>query len=244
MSFPKIQNYPVKTITLPISKIKVTYRPFTVGEEKILLMSREAGQLDSVIDNLSEAIRRCCITPVDPKVLPSPDFEYLFLKIRCLSKGETSEPTYRCTKLNKDGNECGTKIKFMVDLDKLEVVTPQEHSNVVQITGTEYFIQFRYPTLQNGKNLVKRSDKTIDSAMGILYESVEKLIHVDGSVFDDFTLEDAQELIDGLTDDQYSEVERKFLTSMPTLRHVLDFNCPTCGHQQKIVLEGLESFFT
>lgn len=245
MSFPQIQKYPTKTVTLPLTGKKVTYRPFTAREEFLLLMAKESSTFTEVIDHVMKVIQACCPETVDVKSLPIPELELLFLKIRCLSKGETAEPIYRCRKPNESGEVCNTAVKFTIDLDKVEIKIPEGHSTTVQIRDTDYFIKFKYLSAeQMEKTVQSRKDTSISTAADALYASVEALIHSDGTVYNDFEFADAKDLIDSLRSDQLDDVKKTFVDSMPALREVLNFSCPRCGHKEKIVLEGLEAFFS
>ena len=51
---------PSYTMTLPISNKKITYRPFKVKEEKILLMAMEEGTEDAMLRALLGIIESCC----------------------------------------------------------------------------------------------------------------------------------------------------------------------------------------
>jgi len=64
----------------------------------------------------------------------------------------------------------------------------------------------------------------------------------------DHTEDDLQEFIDSLNDKQFEKLVN-FFESMPKLKHEVDFKCTNkknkkvCGYQEKVVLEGIQSFF-
>ena len=48
MALPKI-NLPISELTLPSNGAKIKYRPFTVKEEKILLVAQESGETENEV---------------------------------------------------------------------------------------------------------------------------------------------------------------------------------------------------
>ena len=60
MGLPKI-DMPLFEIEVPSTKKKVKYRPFTVKEEKILLIAQEANDIDHIITAIKQIITNCFI---------------------------------------------------------------------------------------------------------------------------------------------------------------------------------------
>ena len=58
--------------------------------------------------------------------MPLFDFEYVFLKIRCKSVGETAELNILCP----DDDE--TRVPVTINLDEIDVQVSDEHVNSVQ----------------------------------------------------------------------------------------------------------------
>ena len=58
MALPKI-NQPLFSLTIPSTKAKIKYRPFTVKEEKILLIAQESGDSDQTVLAIKQIINNC-----------------------------------------------------------------------------------------------------------------------------------------------------------------------------------------
>ena len=114
MSLPKIK-YPIFELTLPSNGETVNFRPFTVKEEKFLLISQESQDQKDRIRAMRQIVNNCCINlPKDIGLLPVFDLEYCFLKIRAKSVGNIVELKY------KDLTD--EKIyEFQVDLDETKL---------------------------------------------------------------------------------------------------------------------------
>ena len=87
MALPKL-NVPQYNCKLPSTGAKVKYRPFLVKEEKLLFLAMETGEQEDMIDAVRNILSSC--TDVrNVNKLATFDIEYLFLKIRASSVGES-----------------------------------------------------------------------------------------------------------------------------------------------------------
>ena len=66
---PTIQH-PVFTLELPLSKKKIRYRPILVKEEKMLLIAKESGNKDDIIENVKAVLTNCVQEKLDFDILP------------------------------------------------------------------------------------------------------------------------------------------------------------------------------
>ena len=87
---------PSYTMTLPISKKKITYRPFKVKEEKVLLMAMEEATEEAMLRALLTIIESCCEGIEDAGELMSIEIEHIFIQLRSKSVGEIVEPVITC----------------------------------------------------------------------------------------------------------------------------------------------------
>ena len=95
MALPKLETK-TYTLTLPSTGEDIKYRPFLVKEQKILLMAQDSKNDSEVVDAMSQLINDCTFGKVDPKICPMFDAEYIFLKLRAKSIGETIEAQVVC----------------------------------------------------------------------------------------------------------------------------------------------------
>ena len=90
MTLPKIVT-PTYELEIPSSKEKITYRPFLVKEEKILLLAQEAGEESDILNAIKQIIKNCTFEEVEVNDMALFDLEYIFLRIRSKSLGEKVE---------------------------------------------------------------------------------------------------------------------------------------------------------
>ena len=69
--------------TIPSTGKKIKYQPFTVKEEKILVLAAESGDNEEITNAITNILEKCVTSPQDFRVseLALFDIEYLFLNI-------------------------------------------------------------------------------------------------------------------------------------------------------------------
>jgi len=104
---PKIKTLEYSAI-LPLSKIEVKFRPYTVADEKMLAAISTSKNTDPkfFIDNTIKVAQNNITNDVDVRYLTSLDVRYLMLKLRSKSVGESID-------LEKDGKP------FKLDIDQI-----------------------------------------------------------------------------------------------------------------------------
>ena len=117
MALPKL-TIPKYKLKLPSDNRTVTYRPFLVKEEKLLLLATETGEQEDIVNAISEIIKTC-IDISDVRTPSTFDIEFVFLQIRTKSVGENVEVNVVCP----DDDE--TEVKVSIPLDEIKVKKPE-----------------------------------------------------------------------------------------------------------------------
>ena len=232
MTLPKIVT-PTYELEIPSSKEKITYRPFLVKEEKILLLAQEAGEESDILNAIKQIIKNCTFEEVEVENLALFDLEYIFLNIRSKSVGEKVELKLLC---DDDGE---TYADVTIDLDQVTVDFPKKHTNNIQLTDTISLVM-RYPQM-SALNLMTDSDT--ETIFHMIKTSIRQII--DGeTIYEqvDFTEEDLDAFIESLTSEHFKNIQ-EFFQTMPKLKHVVKYKNPKTKKQNKRTLEGLNSFF-
>ena len=95
MALPNL-NTEKYSMTFPSTGKKLSFRPFLVKEEKVLLLAQEAGKINEMTNALKTIIKNCTFGKVEVDNLPFFDLEYMFIKIRSKSVGEISNIKVTC----------------------------------------------------------------------------------------------------------------------------------------------------
>ena len=99
-----------------------------MSEQKNLMLAQESEDEKSMQAAIAKCIEDCTFAKVNAWELPAFDVEYIFLKVRSKSVGETVELGITCP----DDNE--TVVQKKIDLSKIECTMHVGHTNEIQLT--------------------------------------------------------------------------------------------------------------
>ena len=235
MALPKLDT-PTYTLELPSTGEEIKYRPFLVKEQKTLLILQESEDKRDIINGLQKIVTDCTFDKLNMSKMPIFDFEYLFLKIRCKSVGETAELNLTCP----DDNV--TTVPVTINLDEIDVQVTEEHTDTIKITDNISMI-LRWPTVYDVGDVEMTSDNLVDNVIALLKKCITQINEGD-TVHNrhDLNSEELDEFIDSLPTDAFEDVGKYFET-MPQLLHVVNITNPNTKVDSEIVIQGLESFF-
>ena len=237
MPLPKIVT-PTHELTLPSNGKKITYRPFLVKEEKILILAIESNSLKDISRAIKDVLRNCILTKgVKVDELPTFDIEYLFLNIRARSIGESIELVVTCP----DDRE--TKVNVTVYIDEVQVKTNKEHNTDIKIDDT-YTMRMKYPSLDEFIDENFNFDGQIsDNSFEIIASCIDMVFSEDEAwEAKDCTKKELTQFVEQLNSAQFKEIE-KFFDTMPQLSHDIEVENPKTKVKSTVKLEGLASFF-
>ena len=235
MALPKINDVPVYYMTIPSTGQKVSYRPFLVKEQKVLLIALESGEIDHILRAIMDSIAACVQETIDVNTLATFDIEYMFIRIRMKSAGETSTIRMPC-------NECQEYTELDIPLDDIKIDLPQKVPSI-ELTETVK-LRLRYPRYNALLEEAKRGEQSeVDALYGLVYECLDYLETEDERIsFKEETRESVETFLNELTTVQFDKIVA-FTQDLPRLSHEVEFGCKSCGKDQKFVLEGLQDFF-
>ena len=232
MTLPII-NTPTYELTVPSTKEKITYRPFLVKEEKILLTAMETGGERDMVLALKQIVNNCVETKLNVEKLATFDLEYIFLNLRSKSVGEIATVSVTCP---DDGE---TQVSVDIPLDEIEVTFPEGHESYISLTDT-IGLNMRYPDFTLAS--VSRESNTeylFDMIKGCIEQIVEgETIHERI----DFNDKELDTFLDSLSTKQLEGVQ-KFFETMPKLQHKVSVTNPKTKKKNNVILEGLDAFF-
>ena len=87
MALPIVKGSRYTTV-LPSTGAEIEYRPYNVGEEKLLMVALESKDQQMIIRTLKDVMQSCIFDKVDFDKFTVFDFEKLFLALRAKSVGE------------------------------------------------------------------------------------------------------------------------------------------------------------
>lgn len=232
MALPKI-DLPIFELELPSTGEKVKYRPFTVKEEKILLVAQESKDAQQEILATKQVVNNCLIDK-DISNLAMFDLEYVLLILR--SRSVDNSMTF-----NVRDPDTKESVTLELDIENIKLVKIDNHTNKVKI-NEEYTLFLKYPTIDQYIDI-----SNMDSADPLVnyYIMVSCLDNVASEDeihhFKDYKPEEVDAFMEGVTGEVVKQIQT-FFETMPRLRHELKYTNKE-GKEQTFVLEGMRTFF-
>ena len=162
-----------------------------------------------------------------------PQGRYLFQRYMT-KNGEKVKVNILCP----DDNE--TRVDVNIDLEKVGVQLQEEHTNEINITD-DIKIIMRYPTLNDMDQIKERQE--IEQTFDVMKRCIAE-IH-DGETIHqriDISESELDEFIGSLTTNSFEKMQ-DFFKTMPKVLHVVTVKNPKTKKKNKVIIEGIQSFF-
>ena len=233
MALPKL-SHPIFQLNLPSTGQTISYRPFLVKEEMILLVAQQSQNQIDVINAIKQVITNCIVTEnVSVDDFATFDLEYFFIQLR-------SKSVNSIVKLSYKDNEDGKVYDFEVDLESVEVKKGKDAPSEIKIDDNMTLL-LRYPRLEAMNTLADAEDPAAFT-FALIKSCLNKIIDVDKEyLFSESSDEEVEEFLNTLDVKSYEQIN-KFFDSLPKLEHVLTYTNET-GREVKIKLDSLNDFF-
>jgi len=221
-------SLPKYTTIQPSTGKRVTFRPFTVKEEKSLLIANSTGNHEDFLTTLGYVINSCFDLDVSAYDLPIFDVEYFFLKLRCKSIGEMIQPTIICETTKE-------KIDLYLNLEEIDPVYAETHTKKIKLDN--FIVNMKYPTLNDFIN--KKEDQDYYDMMLNCIDTIEtakELIEAKNS-----TKDDIREFVELLTKQQFNKLV-EFFKTMPKIQKEITYTTSD-KVERKLLLKGIRDFF-
>jgi hypothetical protein len=233
MALPKL-SYPTFEVTIPSTNKTIKMRPFLVREEKILLVAQQTEEPKEVVNAIKQVIVNCSIDQFNVEDLTTFDLEFLFIKLRARSVNSVIKLRYR-------DNEDNQSYDVECDLDQVEIVRTEGHTNIIQINDNMTMVM-KYPRAELMQTLdpsMNESEIFFELLSSCIDEVIENGTHHDAR---NSTKEEVEEFIASLDVNTFQKIQ-EFFQTMPKIKHELKYT-NSLGHERTVVLDNINDFFT
>lgn len=240
MALPNL-NTPNYELKLPSTGKIVTYRPYLVKEEKILMLAMEADDSKQTIQAIKDVVTACTSeSGLNVNKITTFDLEYIFLNLRSKSVGSLIKIKPKCKSTGCDHlNE-----NVHIDLDKNVVnIDLKSKDSIIKLTPT-IAVKMRYPTVAHIERLGGDSDTTdTNKLFDLITVCIESILTEDESLdADQQTKEDLDTFIGQMTSDQFKMLQH-FIEGIPSVSNTVEFDCELCGDHNSLEIKGINNFF-
>lgn len=241
MALPKIE-LPTYVLRLPSSDQEVVIRPFTVKEEKLLLMAADSGDENYIIDTTKQVINNCLLTEgIDIDKLPFFDVDYLFIALRAKSIGSSIEMQFTCNATTPDGETCKNVFYENIDISNATVDKDESIGTKIELSN-RLIIKMRYPNYATMK-ILSSDAAAIDKKVDIIAACIEYIADGDEvHSYKDYSHQELVQFIEGLTE-EYFEKLAVFVENFPTFSIKQVAQCTKCGFNHQIKYSDYTAFF-
>lgn len=234
MSLPIISQ-PNFELTIPSNSKVITFRPFLVKEEKILLIAVESDNQEDILRAMKQVIANC-VKDEDFNIneITTFDLEYIFLKIRAKSVNNIVKVSYRDTEDEEIRD-------FSIDLDDIEIEMPKDIQPKIKIND-EVGLIMKYPS-SNIIEKLREFENEIDLNSFIITNCIDT-IYTKDEVFEakDYSEDELNNFIDSIPPKVYDKMN-DFFKLVPKLTHTIKYT-NKMGNEREIVLSTVKDFFS
>jgi len=232
MALPKI-DLPLFELTLPSTSETVKYRPFTVKEEKILLVAQESKDPNQMVLAMRQIATNCCPN-IDIDQLPMFDLEYIMLQVR--AKSIDNKVSFTIT--DPDTNN---PVALELDIDEVDIVIDEEHTKEIVVTDDMY-LMMRYPRLEEVSMFLNVVESPTESLFDVMISCIDCVVNGDETQkLKDFTKDEVMSFVETFPGGTIDALQ-KFFETMPKLRFKSKY-INSEGEEKEVTLEGTETFF-
>jgi len=233
---PKLAT-PKYDMIVPSTGKSITYRPYVVKEEKILLIAMESQDNIGIENAVLDIIKACVESPIDVNKLATFDIEYIFVNLRAISVGEGVKIKPEC-----DNTECDHREEIKVNITDVVVANMDTAKDRLIKMNDDISVELKWLTMKDRLDSTEAlSDtdviiQTVAKSIGTIYSGEE--------TFDvsDSKPEEVIDFVESLSTDQFTKIVDK-ISVAPQLSYKFDYDCKECGTHNEKELKGLQDFF-
>mgnify|MGYP003645024838 CR=1 FL=1 len=232
MKLPKI-DLPLFETKLPSTEETVQYRPFTVREEKILLVAQESKDPNQMVLAMRQIATNCCPN-LEVNTIAMFDLEFIMMQIRAKSVNNKIEFVL-------SDPDTGAPVELELDVDDIELVIPEGHTKEITVTDDMY-LMMRYPRLDEVSLFLKVVDKPTESLFDVMTSCIESVVVGDEvQSLKEYTKKEIVEFVESFPGGTVDALQN-FFETMPKLRFQTEYT-NAAGEIKKLALEGTDTFF-
>lgn len=230
-------SLPVYTTAIPSTGKKISYRPFVVKEEKLLLIAQESKDQEQILNAIKKIIESCVKGKIDFNSLTYFDIEYIFIKIRMKSMGEVVDILVRDPETNE-------RFETTMDLEKIKLVNFEKNKEKFNIKmNDEFGVTLKYPNLETMNKLKLNSpEQMADTVIEVIAGCLDTIYNKEQviSMKDKAPIE-IQNFINNLPKHMFEKLT-VFFDKLPYVVYEDIFTTPN-GKKIPILIKDFNNFF-
>lgn len=227
-------------VKLPVSGKSIEIRPFTVKEQKGMLLAidnaknkEKREKIQSLLTDFSQLVQSCIVNDVDLTDLTITDFLFVVMTVRSISVGETTRMLFNCS--------CGSQVEFDFDLNNITCTNKKKKYEQTLQIDENISITLDILTLKDIMSIEGSTDEEI--VLQTIGKSIKKISDSE-TVYPTKDVESSElmEFVYNLPVSSVNQI-KKILDKFPTLVYKQDILCPD-GKKEKLEVVDIQDFFS
>ena len=229
---PKIKQ-PIFTLELPSTKRKVKYRPFTVAEEKLLLIAKESNEQEDIVNVYKQVINNCILDEINVNKLAYYDIEYIFVCLRAKSVSNIVD-------LIIEDEEDGKKHNVQFDLDTV-YVSESEVSPIIELEGGLKIVM-KHPDFETLGKMSDLNQGNSAQLLDIVCKCLDQIVEGE-QVYEvaNYSTKEIEEFVTSISSKDLLKVQ-EFFIGLPQVSGEIKYT-NSLGKEKAVPLRGIQSFF-
>ena len=217
MALPKFNTAPFFDEKVPSTGKRITYRPYLVKEEKILMMAFESQDQKQVTRAIGNTLNSCIKDDIDVFKLTTFDVEFIFITLRSKSVGEGIKLTPKCL-------HCDEINEVTVDLEQVKVNNLDDMVDKHVKLTDDISIDLKWHTMKDRHDKLEGETET-ETVINMIVASLDT-IYSGEEIFNcaDSPRKEVLEFVESLNTDQFGKII-EVLGKAPYLSYDVKFNC-------------------
>jgi len=228
---------PKYDMIVPSTGQELTYRPYVVKEEKVLLIALETEDDIAIEKAVLNVIKACVETPLDFKALTTFDVEFMFVTLRSKSVGEGVKLNMKC-----EAKDCDGTMEEKIDLDKVIISNLEDKPNNNIKINDDISIDLKWLGINDALTAGQKTTGT-DTVINMAAKSIETIYSGEEVISaSDATHKEVVNFVESFNTDQFAKIIA-YIEAAPAITYDVNYDCPKCGHHNERSLKGLSDFF-
>ena len=229
MALPVI-DVPTFVLEVPGLDNKHKFRPFLVKEDKLLTLASASEDFKEMVGACVQVVENCSLGDLEVSNLAMYQLQWIFLKIKSKSVGDSQSFSLKCGK-------CEDLLNYEMDITDFKVIGNTEQDKKKIEISESSGLCLKYPSIEVQSSETDLTDlEIVLNCIDYIYNEEEIIRPSEESP------EEILNFVENLPLDVYDEIS-SFFANIPTLGHTIEYDCPKCETHNRILINGHEHFF-
>jgi len=229
-------SLPTYATKIPSTGKNISFRPFVVKEEKILLIALESKNDEQIMGAMKSIFNTCFSEKLNIDEMPYFDAEYLFIQLRMKSMGEVVEIVVKDPETNE-------RFETEMKLENIIVKNlPEKTSTTIKLNDNLGVIM-RYPSISEFVEIEKTEKSKTETMFDLIVSCIDKIFTKEQVIVTkEKSKQEIVDFLENLPKEMFLKITQ-FFDKLPRVTYEEEYVTPTKGNKIPIIINDFKSFF-